>query len=146
MELRYPVLLCLAGDLSVCDAATLAIHDLRFEPPDTMTCKESYVSSARMQWLIQCDGTLLAFTYLGAEREWARALKMIGRFVRSRYRHTAPRQPKVNEVAALVAGLKDKFEEAPVAADLRRFLAALDPQAPLDEPTMQRWLRGEGNA
>lgn len=132
------MLMCLDGVLAA-DADGLAWRAIRARvlPGRRFVCSAGPAPGE--SWWLDIEGRFVALRFVGLRRAWSRVFGPLLPLAQAEYAIDGPRPVKVEELRARVAPLVDRFAEAPLAADLRAFLAAQPADAPVDRAMLERW-------
>jgi hypothetical protein len=132
------MLRCLDGVLAA-DADGLAWLAIRARvlPGRRFVCRAGPAPAD--SWWLDIDGRFVSLRFVGLQRAWSRIFGPLLPLAQAEYAIDGPRSIQVEELRALVAPLRDRFAEAPLAADLRAFLAGQPADAPVDRAMLERW-------
>lgn len=141
MNISFPVITYLYGDLSVKPKEGFAVMGIQFPNDETMLCKAPYQRDVVdvPGWLLDAEGRFFGLTPSGRRREWLQPLSVVVRLVKAEYVVAPPRAITVGDLQAVVRDIRDRFREAPVAADLRKFLAKRADDEHVDRALLSEW-------
>lgn len=141
MTFSFPVLAYLYGDLNVDPERAFVVMGARFPDDRTMLHKASHRKDVAEVpgWLLDADGWFRELVPIGRRREWARPVSFFVRLVQAEFAMSSPRKITVGELAGRIADIRDRFPEAPIAKDLRGFLASRKQDETVDRRMLAEW-------
>ncbi|MEH6418750.1 hypothetical protein [Pseudomonas sp. CGJS7] len=123
------------------DGAGFKIDGAFFPDADTMVCRVSARRGAieTPGWFLEITGRFREITPRGRRRTWALPFQFLIPLALCEYAMSAPRTISVGELKQKLVGVQDHFPEAPLAADLRRYLRKHRDDAPVTEAMLRAW-------
>jgi len=141
MKLELPAVVYLDNMLTVDRGEGLRARGASFPDERTLVMKASVRKNHKETsgWVLEANGNFRELKPQGRRREWAQPLSFLVQFVQSEYSVSEPRTITVAELKKYLKGVRNKFSEAPVATDLRRFLEQQDDNAPVTREMLKAW-------
>ena len=141
MKLEMPVVLYLDKALTVDNGEGLRARGASFQDERTLIMKASVKKNYKETpgWVLEANGNFRELRPLDRRRQWAEPLSFLIQFVQSQYAVSEPRVISVGELKKHLKGVRDKFSDAPVASDLRRFLDQHNDDEPVTREMLKAW-------
>lgn len=138
MKLNYPILMYINEVLAVYTEEAARVLRISFPDNRTMLCMESHREQS-LGWILEITGMFRELQPKGKRREWARPFSFLWQLVLSEYSITEGRSITIAELRAYAKDIPDKFPEAPLASDFRRFLNQYADHALVTEDILKSW-------
>lgn len=138
INLEFPIIMYFDDVLVVDNGEGFRAMGASFPDQETMLCKES-VRKHNPGWILEVNGKFRELKPKGKRFEWTRPLSFLWRFVLSEYKVFESRSVSVGELKSMIDNLDDKFPEAPLALDLRRYLKTYKEDVVITEEILKKW-------
>jgi hypothetical protein len=136
-----PVVLFSRNVLSVVPEEGLRVMEISIPASDTMLRKSSAKKGflEPSGWILEVNGRFREFKPRGIKNGWAAPLSSFIQLVKSEFDLTEGRNISAGELSLLLRDIKDDFQEAPQAADLRRHLRKYPEHEIVTERMLRDW-------
>lgn len=140
MTIRFPVVLYLRGVLTVEDGKDSAFG-INFSSNNAMLIKASvkkrYVEESG--WILDSNGLFREIEPKSRHREWAAPFSFLVQLVMAEFYISDPEPISCRELIERLSLIPDRFQEAPIASDLRRHLGKYKPNELVSEQMLIDW-------
>ena len=138
VSIEMPVLVYMDGSLSADPGLGLKVDRVNFVDERTMLCRAG-PNSQVSGWILESDGNFRELHFVAIRRNWARPFRIFWNLVLAEYSVAPPREITVGELNDRARKIKDSYPDAPLAADLRRFLKGFPSEKFVTREMLQAW-------
>lgn len=90
-------------------------------------------------WVLDSRGLLAELIPEGKTMEWAKPIAWLWNFTKAVYKVEGWRKITVGELRKLISPIRDRFDDAPIAGDLKRFLRDFPDPTEVTPELLKQW-------